>query len=125
VRYLLDVNVLIAAIWKDHARHAEANAWLKGKDLATCPLSELGFLRVSTQPKAIGAAMADARALLEDFITKHAVQFIPAYLPALKSNADKSNGITDFYLAELAARKDLKLATMDCGIKHPAVELMW
>jgi len=41
-------------------------------------------------------------------------------LPALESNPQKSDEVTDRYLAELAARHDLKLATLDGGIKHPA-----
>ena len=124
MKYLLDVNALIASIWIDHVNHPRADAWIKGKDLATCPLSELGFLRVSTQPKAIGATMPDARRLLDDFLRKHAVEFIADDLPALKSNPAKSNEVTDHYLAELAARKDLKLATLDRAISHAAVEVI-
>jgi toxin-antitoxin system PIN domain toxin len=124
VRYLLDVNALIAAIWKDHVDHAKADSWVADKDLATCPLSELGFLRVSTQPKAIGASMRDARRLLDDFLTKHATEFIPADLPALQSKPARSQEVTDHYLAELAARKGFKLATLDCNIVHAAVEVI-
>ena len=124
MKYLLDVNALIASIWKDHAKHAVADNWIKGKALITCPLSELGFLRVSTQPKAIGATMADARKLLEDFLTKHTVEFVAADLPALDSKPAKSEEVTDHYLSELAARKHCKLATLDARITHPAVEVM-
>ena len=123
-RYLLDVKPLIAAAWKDHVDHAKADSWVAGKDLATCPLSELGFLRVSTQPKAIGATMRDARKLLDDFCTKHAVEFIPAGLPALQSHPGKSQEVTDHYLAELAAQKGFKLATLDGKIVHSAVEVI-
>ena len=111
--YLLDVNALIAAIWTDHASHAAAESWIKGKRLATCPLSELGFLRISTNPKALGATMPDARRLLEDFSSKHDVEFVPADLPALKSSARKNEEITDCYLAELADSKAMKLATLE------------
>ncbi len=41
--YLLDVNMLIAAIWLDHQDHSAVDAWLPGKKTATCPISELGF----------------------------------------------------------------------------------
>ena len=124
MKYLLDVNALIASIWKDHAKHAIADRWIKGKDLVTCPLSELGFLRVSTQPKAIGASMADARRLLEDFLSKHAVEFVPADLPALQSTAARSHEVTDHYLSELAAHKNCKLATLDNYMTHPAAEII-
>jgi toxin-antitoxin system PIN domain toxin len=124
MRYLLDVNALIAAIWTNHPDHAKANAWLQGKELATCPLSELGFLRISTNPKALNSDMATSRRLLEAFLQKHKPHFIPADLPALKSSAQKSEQVTDCYLAELAARKEAKLATLDTGIAHRAVEII-
>jgi hypothetical protein len=124
VKYLLDVNALIAVIWTDHSSHAAVESWIKGKDLATCPLSELGFLRISTNPKALGATMPDARRLLQDFSSKHHVEFVPADLPALRSSARKSEDVTDCYLAELADSKAMKLATLDKGVMHAAAELI-
>jgi len=121
VKYLLDVNLLIAAIWSTHTNHPKADAWTKEKELATCPITELGFLRISSHPRGLNCEMAGARALLEDFISKHSVEFIPADLPALKSRAATSDGVTDLDLAELAAARGMKLATLDTGIKHSAV----
>ena len=46
MKYLLDVNVLLAAIWTNHSRHSETFSWLKEKSLVVSPLSELGFLRI-------------------------------------------------------------------------------
>jgi toxin-antitoxin system PIN domain toxin len=124
MKYLLDVNTLIAAIWTDHANHAVAENWIKGKELATCPLSELGFLRISTNPKALGATMPDARKLLDNFSSEHDVEFVPADLPALKSSSRNSDEVTDRYLAELAASKAMKLATLDKGMVHAAAEII-
>jgi predicted nucleic acid-binding protein len=124
VKYLLDVNVLVAAIWSTHTNHTKADSWVKGKALVTCPISELGFLRISTHPKGLNCAMSGARTLLEDFLTKHSVEFIPADLPALKSRAATSNEVTDIYFAELASANGMKLATLDVRIKHSAVELI-
>jgi predicted nucleic acid-binding protein len=39
MRYLLDVNVLIAAIWVTHSEHARADAWVQKRELATCPIT--------------------------------------------------------------------------------------
>ena len=122
MKYLLDVNLLIAAIWSTHANHPKADIWTKDKELATCPITELGFLRISTHPRGLNCEMAGARALLEDFISKHSVEFIPADLPALKSGAANSDQVTDIYLAELASARSIKLATLDTGIRHSAVE---
>lgn len=111
-------------MWTDHVHHTVVDAWIKGKALATCPLSELGFLRISTHPKALGATMADARNLLRDFTTKHDVEFVGADLSALESTANKSEEVTDSYLADLAGRKHLKLATLDHAISHAAVAII-
>jgi len=124
MKYLFDVNALIACIWQDHASHALADRWISDKSVVTCALAELGFLRISTHPKAIGAAMADARKLLEDFLTKHHAEFISTDLRALDSKATKSEDVTDSYLADLAASKNLQLASLDTKIKHPAVALI-
>ena len=124
MRYLLDVNALIAAIWKNHPDHATTDAWIRGKELATCPISQLGFLRISTNPKALNADMTTTRQLLEAFLQKHGSQFVADDLSPLKSCAQRSEQVTDYYLAELAANKGMKLATLDEGISHQAVELI-
>ena len=124
MKHLLDVNVLLAAIWQQHPDFARADAWLAGRQVATCALSELGFLRVSTHQKALKADMTASRQLLHAFLEKHKAQFVPADLPALKSSARKSEELTDLYLAELALGKGMKLATFDTGIKHAAVEVI-
>jgi len=35
MKYLLDVNALIAAIWRNHPDHSKADAWIQRKDLPT------------------------------------------------------------------------------------------
>jgi predicted nucleic acid-binding protein len=124
LKYLLDVNALIALAWLDHTQHSVAENWMQGKALAVCPISELGFLRISTNAKTMDATMADARKLLDDFIQKHSVEFLPADLSALKSNPLRSGDVTDHYLADLAAARNCKLATLDAGISHKAIELI-
>ena len=53
---LLDVSTLLAWLWADHEHHQRVIRWQKGKAIAVCPITELGFLRISTQP-AFGATM--------------------------------------------------------------------
>lgn len=60
MKYLLDVNLLIAAVWTTHADHTKADAWITGKQLALCPITELGFLRISTHPRGLNSAMQGA-----------------------------------------------------------------
>jgi predicted nucleic acid-binding protein len=108
----------------NHPDHPKADAWLQGKHVVTCPLAELGFLRISTNPKALNSDMRTAKTLLEAFVQKHNAEFIPDEVPALKCSPPKSDQVTDTYLASLAASKQLKLATLDTGIVHSAVELI-
>jgi predicted nucleic acid-binding protein len=124
MRYLLDVNCLVAAILDSHTQHAVADHWLAGKSLATCPLAETGFLRIVTHPKIYGVAMPVAREALGDFISRHEPLFVPDDLKALKSSAQTAEQVTDFYLAELASSHHLKLATFDMRISHRAVEII-
>ena len=117
--HLLDVNFLLACAWKSHAAHAQASAWLaRQKTFATCPISQLGFMRVSLSP-GYRATYADALAALEEITGRAGAEFVaddaaPAKLPAVTSHAD----ITDAYLVTLAKAHKLRLATLDevlCG----------
>jgi toxin-antitoxin system PIN domain toxin len=124
VKYLLDVNVLLAAIWENHPQHAKAFAWLPGKNVVLCPLSELGFLRISTNKKAINAPMVKARELLGCFAAERTAERIPDDLAPLSSNPKHSEDVTDVYLADLAARHGAILATFDQGMEHESVEVI-
>jgi uncharacterized protein len=121
-KFLLDVNTLLAGVWGHHSRHPEAFAWLKGKSSVLCPLAELGFLRISSNKKAINVEMEQAREALEKFCAERKAERIPDDLPALESHPKTSEQVTDFYLADLAARHGMKLATFDEGLTHPAVQ---
>jgi len=123
-KHLLDVNVLLAAIWSNHPQHARAFAWLAGKSVLLCPLCELGFLRVSTNKKAINAPMEQARKLLDQFAVDRKAERIADDLPALASHPRKSEQVTDLYLADLAAEHGARLATLDQGIKHTADDVI-
>jgi len=127
VKHLLDVNVLLAAIWSNHSLHGSAFSWLEGKTIVLCPLAELGFLRISTNKKAINAPMGKARELLEKFSRERNAERIWRIwddLPPLNSNPKKSEQVTDLCLAELAAMHGLKFAIFDGQIPHSAVELI-
>lgn len=122
--HLLDVSTLIALIWPSHVHHSQASTWRQDKKLALCPITELGFIRVSTSP-AFNAAMPDARQALADFIRDEKPVFIPADLRALDGlPAPNSGKTTDWYLANLAAKHGMKWATLDAGVKHPAAALV-
>jgi predicted nucleic acid-binding protein len=125
MRHLLDVNVLLAAIWGTHLDNAKTLAWLDEKPIALCPIAELGFLRISTNQKStFGASMGKAREVLQTFKRERKAHWIADDLAALDSSAKTSNQLADSYLADLAEKQGFKLATLDTGIKHRAVEVI-
>lgn len=51
--YLLDVNVLLALAWPNHAQHVAVHAWFaKNRTVGwgTCIVTQLGFVRISSHP---------------------------------------------------------------------------
>jgi uncharacterized protein len=51
---LLDVNVLVALAWPNHVHHAAARRRFRSErshGWATCPLTQSGFIRVSSNPR--------------------------------------------------------------------------
>lgn len=124
MKYLLDVNALVAALYPASPQHAAFNAWAARRqpsDLATCAITELGFIRVSSA--ALGFAIGDSRKLLQAFRTRG-----PGYVGALPSPADhlptwasRHSHTTDAYLCAVAGEHGLQLVTFDTGIKDAAV----
>ena len=117
--FLLDVSTLLAWLWPDHECHSRVLRWQKGKAIAICPITELGFLRISTQP-VFGATMAEAREMLAAWHKKIQPQFIPCDLKTLDGISSPTSGrTTDFYLASLAAKHEMNWATLDENSQHP------
>lgn len=121
--YLADVNLLLALGWSHHVDHVKARAWWAalGKDdaLATCAITELGFVRISLQP-ALGAAdvVTAKKTLARWRAAKPGHVFLPDALGAdtLPSWVKTANHTTDGHLLALAAGHGAKLATFDAGI---------
>ncbi len=114
---LLDVNLLLASAWDTHPDFKVVREWVTGLDeFYTCPITELGFLRVS-----IGPAFAASYEQALEFLS--AIQNLPA-AQRLDDNCNPAEGpvvtsyksTTDAYLVFLATKNRLKLATLDKGI---------
>lgn len=120
MKVLLDVSTLVALMWENHVHNARVEAWAKGKKMVLCPITELGFVRVSSSP-AHNATVGEAREILADFIRDFSPEFIAADLRQLDSKPAPGSGrTTDWYLAELAEKHGLLWATLDGNTKHPA-----
>jgi len=64
---LPDVNVLVALAWPNHVHHEPARAWFEEyhrRGWATSPLTESGFVRVSSNRKVIPDARRPGEAIL-------------------------------------------------------------
>jgi predicted nucleic acid-binding protein len=117
MKYLLDVNALIALKHARSPHHQLCRAWAvkTGIDaLATSAITELGFLRVSMA--AYGVSLTDALKDLAD-LKKRIVHFVEkSPSPSLPAWADTASKTTDAYLMQLAKSAGLQLATFDTGI---------
>ena len=124
---LLDVNLLVALAWPSHIHHGTAHAWFaKGSrhGWATCPMTQCGFVRVSSNPSCI----KDAVSPLEAMAVLRAIMAMPGHVfwedePSLQDEtlfSDFALGghrqITDAYLLSLAVHRKGRLATLDHGL---------
>jgi uncharacterized protein len=123
MKYLLDVNALVALGFLQHEFHGRVAGWLRTPsskrvvDLATCSITELGFVRVLAQAPHYGFTIANATDLLERLKTQTTLQFTfivdaqdISHLPAWVKTANQT---TDGHLAILAQANGAILATLD------------
>jgi uncharacterized protein len=121
---LLDVNLLIALAWPNHVDHCKAKKWFSrtGRfSWATCPITQNGFIRISSNPNIIDNAVpaVEAIALLTKFTQSTGHHFwvdsvsAEAYkkLPAHMLQGHRQ--ITDAYLLLLTCEYNGRLATLD------------
>ncbi len=116
---LLDVNTLLALGWAEHEAHgvvvkrlARAVKW------ATCPITQLGFVRLSATSgifsrtlsphQAHGALMALCADKQHTFIAEH-----PSVMESDFSQLTGPRQTTDAYLLALAQHHRMRLLTLD------------
>jgi hypothetical protein len=125
---LLDVNLLVALAWPNHVHHAAAHRWFSGRarrGWATCSIVELGFVRVSSNARAVPAAVSpqEAMALLQRItaLSHHHfwlddVRFAESPYVA-RSRVVGHQQVTDAHLVALAIRHGGCLSTLDRGVR--------
>ena len=125
--HLLDVNVLIALAWPNHVHHRAARLWFTdiGQEAwATTPITESGFVRVSSNRAAIPTAArpVDAHSVLVQMCTHPGHTFLADDVAMVcGDDVDASlvvahGQVTDAHLIALAVRHDARLATFDRGL---------
>ena len=122
--YLLDVNALLAMQYQEHVHYTRVNAWAarlyagreQGKIVfATCPITELGFVRIASGKAADSTSVDSARSDLHTLKSRQKMLFIPDDIPGRRLPAwvHKSAQTTDGYLLALAKAHGGHLATLD------------
>lgn len=127
--HLADVNVLLALLWPRHEGHRAAHAWFADEGArawATNPLTQLGVLRLLTNPAVTQAAVsADAAlSLLLDASRHQGHEFWPLNGNLIAGmNAVRIRGHrqwTDAALLRHAQEHGGVLVTFDSGVKELA-----
>jgi len=126
VKFLLDVNVLVAWGWKEHHDHERVARWIgqeRGRQetqFLTSPIPELGFIRVSVQRAAGAIAVKEACTALDGMLASlgNTHLFVSddqrgTDLPAWCKGAART---TDAHLLALAKTHGAELATLDGDI---------
>ncbi len=126
MKYLLDVNSLVALGFLQHEFHERMARWVRTltsdpeTELATCSITELGFVRVLSQATQYGFTIPQARTLLLrlkagkvlkfTFISDaHDISHMPGWVKTARQT-------TDGHLVHLAKAKGAVLATLDRSI---------
>ena len=125
---LLDVNVLVALAWPNHVHHARAHAWFRdarASGWATSPLTQSGFVRVSSNVRAVPEARTpvEAMALLRRIVRLPGHEFWPDDTAAANEDGGPLalvvgyRQVADAHLLTLAMRRGGRLATFDAGVR--------
>ena len=124
--HLLDVNVLVAWGWSDHADHGRVARWIastrgvRNGRLLTSAIPELGFVRISVQRTGGRVSPDEASETLAGMLLSLGVRhvFLPddraasAWPPWCRG----ASRTTDAHLLALAHAHGARLTTLDTGI---------
>lgn len=128
---LLDVNVLIALGWPNHVHHRVAQEWFalsSTKGWATTPITETGYVRISSNRRAMQVSTTPATAIAQ----LEAMTALPGHTfwsddVALVMGKEGDRGavsnhrqVTDHHLIALALRYGGRLVTFDAALADSA-----
>lgn len=126
MKYLLDVNVLLAWGWSDHAEHHRTVGWIaaakkqRATRLLTSAIPQLGFVRISVQRTGGHVTVTEASQTLAGMVA--ALGPGHSFLPDDRAANDfpawcqSASRTTDAHLLRLAEAHGAKLATLDTSI---------
>jgi uncharacterized protein len=122
---LLDVNALVALAWDSHIHHAATRSWFEANSAngwATCPLTESGFVRVSSNPAVLPSAIGveDARRVLALLRAAGSHRFLVDDVSMTDDDVPHLVGhrqVSDAHLLTLARRHRMRVITFDGGVR--------
>lgn len=128
---LLDVNVLIALGWPNHEHHGAAWQWFDrsaAKGWATTPVTEVGFVRISSNRRAMQVSTTPAAAidLLAELTALPGHTFWTDDLRLVvgtdgdRRAVSSHRLVTDGHLIALASRYRSRLVTFDRALADHA-----
>ena len=128
--YLPDVNVWIALTVSGHVHHRAATEWFAAADgdaVSFCRVTQMGFLRLLTNERVMGADVLAANrawSLMEGIRRNDQVLFSPepsnlerAWQTSISPRAKGANFWTNTYLAAFAVAAGHTLVTFDNGFR--------
>jgi uncharacterized protein len=126
--FLLDVNVLLSLAWPTHVHHAAAHRWIQehsSMGWATCPLTQLAFVRLSMQPAVVKVPVlfGDAMDSLAQSTAGATHHFWPleyglaGIRDEIRERIAGHHQLADALLLDLAIRHAGRLATFDRRVK--------
>jgi len=130
-RHLPDVNVLFALVWPRHEFHTVAQSWFADpgrRAWSSNPITQLGVLRLLTNPALTQGAVsaASALALLTEVTSQSGHEFWPldrdvaAELKPLAARLRGHRQWTDALLLREAMKRNGVLVTFDSGLRELA-----
>ena len=130
MRALLDINVLIALLDRQHERHEAARRWLEDNiqyGWATCAITQNGTLRIMSQPNyprpwrvgLIAETLAEMTSMESHAFWPELSLLAPGVVDWRQVSGPKQ--ITDLYLLALAAKNGGRFVTFDERIAKSAV----
>jgi toxin-antitoxin system PIN domain toxin len=122
--HLLDVNALVALAWDTHVHHHVMRRWFRAnaaRGWATCPVTESGFVRVSSNPKVLEHPLTVdvAREVLLTLRHAEGHRFVADDVSLVDDDVPGIAGhrqVTDVHLLVLARRAGARMLTFDAGL---------
>lgn len=116
---------MVALAWDSHIHHEAVRAWFAAKSAdgwATCPVTESGFVRVSSNPKVLPGFVdvAAARRVLSMLRGVGVHRFLLDDVSPTDPDVPAIFGhrqVTDAQLLTLARRHGTSLVTFDAGVE--------